>query len=393
MSIENAPISAPTTADIAEFIQNEYKSLTGVISIPDKGVVWVWSWALASLYILLYRFGNWSFNQIFFSTADAYYKKARGREYGINQGAGLRSTVVVSFTGGTPGAVIPRGTLYKSKATEKLFSTQVEYILSGGTVYVDIQANDSGVEGNLPLATVVELVSPLAGVPTVATVSSLAVEGEDPETDEDYFTRIDTRIKLAPQGGSPGDYFLWSTEVDGVEDILIYTLTSGEVEVYPITEGTLASDKIPSPSDIDRVVDSINTSNNFTYHDRRPIDADVTVKSFGLEGYRVEIDGWAANGGTPSLLTTIEDELRTYFGGLRPEIPQLGKTGAITEVNANMVFTIVNTITQAYATPFTVDDVRTYYIPSGGGAHQQLLPKRSLGVAKLAQYSGVTLDP
>jgi uncharacterized phage protein gp47/JayE len=394
MSLNNAPITTPTTEGIAEYIQNEYKSLTGVTSIPTGGIVWTWSWALAAIYILLYRFGTWSFNQIFFSSADAYYKKERGREYGIYQGVGLRATLLGLVTGGTPLAVIPRGTLYYDKALDLLYTTVTDITINGAgdDVYIELQASEVGEKYNILTGTILELVSPLAGVPNIATISSRPIDGADPESDDDYFSRVDSRIKRAPQGGSPGDYYLWATEVDGIEDILLYLTNAGTVQVYPIAEGILASDKQATTTEKDRVEESIRTSGEFVYNDRLPLSAELEVYNFGLENYRVEIIGWAANGGTPTLLDTVEDEIKAYMGTRRPANPQLGVTGEVVEVNNNIIFSIINTITLAQTSPFTVDNVQTYFIPSLG-PDELLNPKRAIGVASLAEYNGITTDP
>lgn len=389
MSLENTPIETPKTADIAKFIQNEYKSLTGVTTIPEGGTVWTLSWALAAIYILIYRFGTWAFNQIFFSRADSYYKKERGREYGLFQGTGLRAVLEGITGGGTPSALLPAGTLYQSVDNQGIYSVDSDaFVDPSGDLVAQVRANEVGADFTLSAGQQLTLVSPLAGIPTILFVTSVITDGEDPESDEAYFDRIDSRIKRPPQGGSPGDYFLWSTEVDGVIDVVLYEQVSGEIDVYPIVEGDNGIDRKPSASDIQRVEDSIESSGQFVYNDRRPIGADVNVDYIGLEEYRVEIEGFTSNGGTPTQEQAIYDEINNYLGGLRPTNPGLGKEGDTTEVNANIIFSIVNTITLAAG--FTVDDVRTYFIPTSA-PEEQVLPKRPLAPAKIVQFVSLTI--
>ena len=285
MSLEDIPIKTPTTGGISEFIQNEYKSLTGATYLSTGGPVWTMAWALAAIYVLLYRFGTWAFNQIFWSSADPSNKKERGSEYGMSQGTGQKAVLEVVGGGGTPAATLPSGTLVQSVEGGYLYRTTSEAtVTGGGSVTVQIQSDLPGEEySTAGGSNSVQLVAPLAGIPNILFATLLVTPGIDTEEDEDYFTRIYSRMIRQPQGGSPGDYFLWATEVGGIIDIVIYIDAAGEIDVYPIADGTNGSDKIPSGAEITAVAASIDTSGQFVYMDRRPIDADVTEQTIGLE--------------------------------------------------------------------------------------------------------------
>jgi len=385
MILEDTPITTPKTTEISDFIKNDYKSKQGVATIPEDGTVATFANSLAGIYILIYRFGTWAFKQIFFNTANAFYKKERLREEGLHQGEGVKAVLNSGLTGGTPLAVLPAGTFYEYE--DLIFKTLSDHTMTGGGLLVPVQALDVGSIYNLPATgTKLTIVSPLTGVPaTLTVVEPQITEGQDPESNEAYFERGEKAIQIKPQGGSPGDYFQWSTEVQGIVCIALYTLTTGGVNVYPIATGT-GNDRIPSALQLQEVADSIDTSGNFVYHDRKPITAGVTVSEIFQESYKVEIDGFIANGGTNAIKDLIDAEIEKYIDTRRPENKPLGVTGGESEVAVNAVFTIVNSITNPYK--FTVDDVRVFVF-DGYGTYQRIAVKRPLPPATLGLFDTV----
>lgn len=386
MTLENTPVKTPKTTAIKDFIVNTYKSLQNITELSSSGPVATMAEALAGIYILIYRYGTWAFNQIFFDSADDVNKKRRGNELGLQQGEGDTARLQCLESGGTTAATLAAGTLYvfNDLVFQTVSSTVVD---AGGNIAAELVAQESGSQYTLQINDVLDIVSPLAGIPVTLTVASIVSEGQDGQPDSEFFDQIDKNIKLRPQGGSPGDYFQWVIGVAGITDIFYYQLESGEINVFPIAIGS-GVDRFPSAADIIAVTAAINTSGEFVYHNRRPIGAAVSVLTASNEDYKIEIDGFYTNGGDAALALTIDNEITEYIETRRPENPSLGKTGDETEVSKNLIFNIVNNLTINSTVGFTVDNVRVWVLIPGN-PDEEILIKRKLPAENIASVSEV----
>lgn len=368
MAFLNTPVQVQTTRELYNEIISVYKGFTGVTTVPEKGILSGMAWAMASIFVTLFRLANWSFRQIFIQTADAQWVEERGNELGIIKKPGQKAIMTASVTGATA-ANIPAGTLYQ--INDVVYQTTATATVTGGEATITIQATQPGAEFQLSVSDELALVQPVVGVPSTAIVASVVTEGLDPESDADYKTRVNTRIKKPPQGGAAFDYFLWATEVDGIVDVLVYETEAGDVIVYPIADGS-DEDKFPTAGQLAAVEDEIETSGDSAFQDRRPLGASVNVEFVSNIQISVVINGFGADR-PQSVKDAIEDELMRYFDERRPSNPLTGKVGSIVEVNVAEVLTLVNTIT--IANGFSVGGVQLfngpqeifvrYFIPQG----------------------------
>lgn len=342
MALPNTPIETPTTLEIQEFIVEYYKAARGITSLPDKSIVRILAGGIAAIYVTLFMFATWAFNQIFIGDADPFWVETRGRELGIDPKGGQNAIMTCLVTGATA-AQIEQGTLYQYNDIAYTVNANATVVNGEATIFVE--APEIGEAFEISPGEEITLVKPIVGVPAIATVQEISTDGVSEESDDDYYQRVDTRIKLPPQGGAPGDYFLWTTEVEGISDCYVYQTEAGDVDVYPIAEGD-GADRIPSPAQITEVEQSIETSGEFVYNDRRPVNDNVLVSLISNEDYDVEILGFGV-GRPPSLEQDIEAELKKYFEARRASNPALGKTGNINLVNINAIVTIINTLTTA----------------------------------------------
>ncbi|ELM3734792.1 baseplate J/gp47 family protein [Edwardsiella piscicida] len=86
-----------------------------------------------------------------------------------------------------------------------------------GTVTVRIQADDTGVGGNLPAGEILTLLSPIAGTDSNGMVSAPGITGgADLEPIAELLDRLLFRKRNPPVGGAVHDYVLWAREMAGV---------------------------------------------------------------------------------------------------------------------------------------------------------------------------------
>ncbi|AFJ48047.1 baseplate J/gp47 family protein [Shimwellia blattae] len=88
---------------------------------------------------------------------------------------------------------------------------------SSGNIVVTVQADDTGIGGNLPAGEVLTLISPVAGVNSDGVVTDAGISGgADVESVSDLLTRLLYRKRNPPTGGALHDYVIWATELPGI---------------------------------------------------------------------------------------------------------------------------------------------------------------------------------
>ena len=187
----------------------------------------------------------------------------------LNWPAGWLPAVGVTFTG-SGGTVIAAGTEL-ARADGVNYITDAEVSIDGGSAIAAVTAVAAGETANAVAATQLSLVSPIAGIDSIATVDGAALTGgSDEEVDQTLLERVLERIQEPPHGGAEFDYPTWAREVSGVTRAWVYAqeLGLGTVTVRFMMDDTYA-DGIPVAGDVTTVQDYIDTY--------RPVTADVTV--------------------------------------------------------------------------------------------------------------------
>ena len=176
----------------------------------------------------------------------------------------------VTFTG-TNGTLVPAATQLQNSDGSVTYLTDVDATISGGSATVAVTAEDAGTAGNLAQGAQVNLVTPIAGVNSAATVASGGLSGGIvQESLEEWRERVLQRIQNPPGVGLASDYERWALEVATVKKVWVYPLMGGlgSVGVYFIVEGTGAA-QIPSGAKVTEVQNYLNA--------RAPVTAAVTV--------------------------------------------------------------------------------------------------------------------
>ena len=261
--------SRPTLAALVERIRTDVLSRLVNDDALRRTEAEVYSRALAGAVHGLYGYVEWAAKQIIYDTADEEYLVRWASIWKVLRKVAVAATGDVTFSVQV-GAVIPAGTLLQALDGVQYATTAEVTAVSTSTVAA-VVAVEPAAAGNRAAGQTLNLVSPVAGVQTLATAGLLS-GGADVETIDSLRDRFLTRIQQPPQGGAKHDYENWALEVPGVTRAWVYPqeLAQNGVTVRFVrdNDGTGAA-IIPSAPEVATVQAYIE--------ERAPVTADVTV--------------------------------------------------------------------------------------------------------------------
>lgn len=218
---------------------------------------------LALAYIELDRVLQLGFAQ----TTYGQYLDYRAAEHGLTRKAATKAAGQVTVAG-SPGTVIPPGSLFATGAGVQFATTAEATIGAGGTVNVDVEAVEAGTAGNVPAGTITGIPVAIPGVQSVTNTDPTS-GGTDTETDAALLARLLERVRRPATSGNAAHYKQWALEVSGVGDAKVFPIWDGPGTVKVVV---IDSNKQPVGAQIVQdVADHIE--------DVRPIGATVTVVS------------------------------------------------------------------------------------------------------------------
>lgn len=202
---------------------------------------------------------QWIAEQVIYDTADAEFLERWASLWRITRkpAAAAAGTVTASGAG-----LVPAGTLYR-RSDGAEFSVTASTAVPGA---VALQAVAAGAAGNTPGGTELSLMTPIAGVSTVAVVVEIS-GGADEELDASLRERFLARIRRAPNGGSADDYVQWALQVSGVTRAWVFPqeLGASTVTVRFVRDGETPI--IPDALEVQAVQDHLDAV--------RPVTAQV----------------------------------------------------------------------------------------------------------------------
>lgn len=188
--------------------------------------------------------------------------------WGLTRLAASAASGIVRLTG-SEGTVVPAGLSLRGPSGARYTSSAGGVVGVGGTLDVEILADEAGTAGNAASGATLDLVSPVAGLsPQVATVQADGITGgRAAESDEALRARLLARIRRPPAGGAAHDYEAWAREAVGIGYVSVRPLGMGlgTVVVVVALEGPAEA----QAGDIARVEASIEA--------QRPVTAAVHV--------------------------------------------------------------------------------------------------------------------
>ncbi|KLU66296.1 baseplate J-like protein [Desulfosporosinus acididurans] len=209
----------------------------------------------------------------FVASSEGPFLDLRVGERGITRKLGSAATGSISFTRTTPCPVntdILDGTTFSTLDGSVSVTTNADTPLASGWTSgsVEVTCTKVGVAGNLAAGTQLRIVGPTpSGLQTITVGAGGLTGGVDEETDDQLRARYLYTIQNPADGGTPGDYQVWASQVTGVTNEQVFPLARGNGTVDVV----IASNGIPS-ADLVAQVQSVISAN-------RPIGADAQVKA------------------------------------------------------------------------------------------------------------------
>lgn len=394
-------LETPTTKQISDNIIAQLEAaLNQTIPLLPKSFLRVLSKALAAVFILLYKYGGFIFLQMFVQTASASDTIVNGvtvnpltswgrligvGDRGVATNAELQIEVVVTNQTGT----LPSNSQLVSSDNGVTYITVGAVALDAPTKLVNVVAvsdqsggGGAGALGNLNVGATLAFANPLDNVARDTTVTAQIVTGADAESVAAYRQRILDRFQKPPQGGAYADYQIWGEEPSGILNVYPYTSDCpGQVDVY--VEATPESagdpDGIPTPAQLQEVLDSINL-NDSGLATRRPVTALANAFAITRVPFDVRVTGLQVDN-LAQVQATITLAVEEYFLEREPYIVGLSVPPRLDRITRSAVGGVVDDIVSAAGGIFNSVIVTQSTLPI------ELYP---LGIGEKAKADSVT---
>lgn len=301
-------ITTPTAAELSAQILADLEGTLGQQTpILPKAFLRVISRALGGALALMYRLIRWTYEQIFPATADSEALVRMAAQYGLSPTPSVPAILDIQVIG-TPGAQAPASTVWRGGNGLTYLQQSLAEVGSSGVGTARVECLQGGTLGSLGVGNALEAATPAAGIDG-ASVLSIAVEGEDEETTEQFRARVLQRIAGQPQGGAAADYVRWACEIPGIVRAFAFRTDAGEVTVYPL-EATTGANRIPAAGKIAEVLSYVDNPA------RRPLCATVLVAAMTELAVDVTITTLAPSDAQTK--TSIQQALERYLYAAYP---------------------------------------------------------------------------
>lgn len=364
-------LTTPTTKEISDNIIAQLEaSLNQTIPLLPKSFMRVLAKTLAGVFVLLYKYGGFMFLQIFVQTASMNETVVNGKtiiplvEWGRLIGIGdpvaaTQAELSITVTVENQTGILPSGTQLVNADNGVTYITIGAVTLNAATVAATIRAvsdqsggGGAGAIGNLDPGAIVSFANPLANVARDAVVVSQIVTGADGESNEAYRQRIVDRFQKLPQGGAYSDYELWGEEVAGIVNIYPYTSDNpGQVDVYVEASTDTDPDGIPTPAQLQAVLDSIEKDQN-GLASRRPANALANTLPITRVGFDVTVYDLVADN-LATVQADIQSAVTDFFINAAPFIDGLTVPPRLDRITRTALIGLIEDIVTAANGTFT----------------------------------------
>jgi hypothetical protein len=328
-------VNFPTTKELTDQNIAVYENkLNQTVPPVEKSFVKVTSVNQAIIGKMLYIYGQDAIKQALVITATDLekLKTEQGSQYNViyrNEVATILSATIP----GTDGTTINAGTDFKGDSNGLTYYSQTSQTVAAGISTLSLKCRTPGVSGNLNNGETLTIVTQIAGLTQIATITATTTTGAEAETLESYKTRILDVIRSKGGGANLADYRIWGQEVTGVERIYPY---SGDPEdptrppphrtLYVECEPSIEPDGIAPPALLDQVRDSVTTDPT-TGIARQPLgltNDTLIIRPISVTGFYVEVRGlYVPLGDMAEQQQNIETALDLFFESVQPYIDGL----------------------------------------------------------------------
>jgi len=230
--------SRPTLTQLIERIGTDLKTRLGLTgAVLRRSVVGILAHVYAAAVHSLYGYLDTIAEQAHPLTAEERFLDRWASLWKITRKPAGVASGVVTFNG-ADGRVILSGTILQRNDGAEYQTTQNAIIIAG-FINVPVSAIEGGINSNAQAGTHLSLISPIAGVQTVAVIDNNGlVNGSDIENDTALRARLMARIQTPAQGGTVEDYRQWALSVPGVTRAFVFEnyLGGGTVGVSFVTD-------------------------------------------------------------------------------------------------------------------------------------------------------------
>lgn len=320
------PIQIPTLQELRDRIKNDIESRLSV-TLPTYGKNFLVTWVgvQAAKLRLIYNLIHFVNENI---TPDTAVSESLGgtldRWGRIKLGRNMfqaTNGVYEMDVSGTIGSVINAGQTFRSKdgstSSNKLFVVDNQVTLDVSPKTIQVRSLETGIDSILVIGDELLQSSPIVGIDSLSTISSVLDTPLDAEDVEDFRDKIVESFRIEPQGGAVGDFRIWAADEQGVRTVYPYAKDgeSGAIDIYVEASESDSIDGNGTPSD--DLIDSLDSEQGVLWLDP---DVNIDINDRGrmpltvLNSYilkvtplkvEVTIDGFVG------LTTDIEDSILT----------------------------------------------------------------------------------
>lgn len=276
-------IEADIEAAYQESMPTFGKVMLRAISAMQAGKIW-----------LLYKVLGYIQKNVWADTADpeatgGTLERIGRIKLGRNPFPAVAGQYTIQITG-LVGTTVPAKTTFKSD--DDTVNPGMLYVLDNGFLIVSspaqilVRALEAGTDSRLDNSDGLSLTAPIANVDKGATVVAEVVSPKAAETTEEYRQKIIDSFRTETQGGSVGDYRIWSEDAQGVAKVYPYASSGNPGQVDLFVEATVADSTdgkgTPSSGLMDEVEAVIeldpDTTKSLNDRGRRPIQVILNVQ-------------------------------------------------------------------------------------------------------------------
>lgn len=251
------PFERPSLDQLIDRVDTDIKGGLNITTVLRRSFIGVISRALAGLSHLMHGYLEFISKQTLPDTGEDSTVNRWAIMYNVPRKEATFAEVNIDIVF-TDAGTVPIDTIYQRQdGIQYTLSSEISSLLAA-TVQGKVIATTSGNDGNMAIGDSLSLLSPIANVDSAVLVSSTVVDAQDQELLEDWRTRLLTRLRLPPLGGSANDYIQWALEVPGVTRAWVLPLYTGAgtVGVSFVEDGEAII--IPGASKVQEVQDYID---------------------------------------------------------------------------------------------------------------------------------------
>lgn len=205
------PFNVPTLRQLIESGLIDIEASLDTV-LPKFGIEQALNSAVSGSIRDLYDYQTWIVRQIIPSTESEDQTIIDTAQYeGVIRKLASSAEGSVTFAGTAP---IPVDTVM-THSDGRLYRVTLSNAPSGGSVVVEVEAEEAGVDGNLDAGETLTLVSTVVGVQPQGIAGDIS-GGADIEPVAQVLERLLFRKRNPPMGGAVHDYVAWCREVPGV---------------------------------------------------------------------------------------------------------------------------------------------------------------------------------